>query len=247
MKHLLILICFLLPASLAAETPDEIAQQGLRAFQANDFEEAIQSWEDLVSLGFVNVPNYFNLANAYWRAGKPGQARRYLLKARHLGPRNSDIRNNLAFLEQKLGVPQPANGSLQSLLRRVPWWRATLSYYELFFTVSGLSVLLFFYLSLAKIRKKSIKKSIVIPLGLVCVLAVSAWGFRFYEQYGLRQGVIIATEVPLLSAPSQESLVGQVLREGELVDVERYEGKFFLVTVPDGKKYWVQKELIGLI
>jgi len=74
----------------AAEKCEGI-EAGTKAYNENDFEQAIDEWRTCVDEGIVNADLYYNLGNAYYRSGKLGFAIFYYKSALRLHPSDDDI------------------------------------------------------------------------------------------------------------------------------------------------------------
>ncbi|MDX1387183.1 MAG: tetratricopeptide repeat protein [bacterium] len=244
---ILILFMLLIAKPAGAETPGGMARDAQRAFEAGRYQEAIHKWEELTDLGYVNGNIYFNMANAYWRLGQPGQTYRYLIMAKKLEPRDGDIRTNLSFVQEKLGKAQKIPEGPIGLIRRVPWWHLSLNYYEAFYFLGIASFLFFGYLFWSQIKKRRPSLKALIPLGLIFGLALVFWMVRGAGHFFRAKAIIVGAQVPLLTAPSSEALSGLQLPEGATVKIEKKQGNFRLVKTNEGKEGWVEAKGIGEI
>ncbi len=234
------------PNHLHAETPGEMVEQAQEHYANGDYHAAIELWDGLKTLGFVNANLFYNIGNAYWNLGQGGQARRYFLKATRWQPRDSDIRANLSFVEDQLKL----NGSqaeLNNVITKIPWWYLSLSFSEsLAFSLFFITLFLILRGILQLKKKKFLKISSFVILGFF-VFSCSQLMYRGFQRYRLDEAVVINASALLLQAPVKGSKKGELLPEGSQVRIQRAEGEFALVKTGDGDKGWVLKEQLGEI
>lgn len=92
--------------------------EGNRAYMAARYTEAISRYRELIAAGVVHEHLYYNLGNAYFRAGDLGRAVYNYERALGLAPGFDDARHNLTVARQSIaemsGTPyiEPAQPSL---------------------------------------------------------------------------------------------------------------------------------------
>lgn len=229
-----------------AETPGTMAQEAQQAYQSGDYPRAMQRWEELRSLGYFNGPIFYNLGNAAWQLGQGGRARWYFLRGVALDPRNDALRHNLKFVEDKLGLnkgelPDGPLGYLQSL----PWWKLSVNFFEILRAAAILSLIYFGILFLKKRGGNSASPWIKWGLGIPLILLFGLVLFQGKRLYFNRDSVVLNPGTPLLSAPSLEAASGQTLAEGQIVRVQKKQGDFRLVKVPQSNPAWVEANKLG--
>lgn len=244
---LFILFCFLsfLPP-VWAETTGEMALQAQKNYENKDYRQALLGWDSLRSLGIINGHLYYNVANAYWRLGEVGQALRYLLKAKRLDPRDSDIRANIFFIEEQLGEA-PNKEDVLVTFKKIPWYKLSINFFQSLKATAILSALLFGLFLFSKIKGGKAPRKWIWPLVLLVTFTGIQLILRINETYFSNQAVVIKRAVPLLSVPSAQSPAREELKEGDLLNVRKKQGNYRLVKTGSGKEGWVQAEQIGSI
>lgn len=246
-KFAMIVLILLFSLPVRAETSGGMSREALQAFEGGKYQEAIQKWEELLALGYINGNIYFNIANAYWRLGQPGQTYRYLIMARRLDPRDAKIRGNLSFVKEKLGFTQKIPEGPLGLVQRIPWWHLSLNYFETLYFLGIASFLFFGYLFLGRLKKKPPSLKVLIPLATMLGVALVFWVYRGSSYFFRSQGIVIGSQVPLLTAPSIEAVSGIELPEGSSLEIVKKQGDFRLVKTVEGKEGWLQVQGIGEI
>lgn len=100
-----LMIAASLPSIQAATAP--VIQAADSAYSADNFTEAAELYHQAIDSLGTSSDLYYNLGNAYYRMGKPGQAIVAYERALRLNPTNADARTNLEFVNSKL-IDRPA-------------------------------------------------------------------------------------------------------------------------------------------
>src|SRR5690554_2459154 len=98
MKKLLYL-SILLFSILSFGQNDKLFDQGKELYKNGKYQQAINSWMQILENGQSSSELYFNLANAQYKLNQIGPSIYYYEKALQLSPNDSDIKTNLAFAE----------------------------------------------------------------------------------------------------------------------------------------------------
>ena len=101
MKRIIILTALLLMSvvGVMAQTSAERWETGNRAYIEGNYDKAIEEYTAILDGGEYSMKLYYNLANAYFKAGANGKAILYYNKALRIAPSQEDIRHNLALAE----------------------------------------------------------------------------------------------------------------------------------------------------
>ncbi len=98
-KILLIFVLLSCSLSMAAST---LAQQADSAYNAEDYNRAIELYKASITNHGVSSDIYYNLGNAYYRAGQLGRAVLSYERALRVDPTNGDARTNLDFVRSRI-------------------------------------------------------------------------------------------------------------------------------------------------
>ena len=88
--------------STTAAPTEQAQEQWSRAntlYTAGDYNGAVATYDSIVNEGLVSTRLYYNLANAYFKSGKLGEAILYYNKAAKLSPNDDDVAYNLAYAQ----------------------------------------------------------------------------------------------------------------------------------------------------
>jgi len=224
--------------------PDELWTQANDAMIYEKYDEAIQSYESIIELGYNRADVYYNLGNAYFRTHSIGQAIWAYSSAKKLSPRDSDIDHNLAVAEAKMvdRIDMPKPFILLELYRIVKN-----SYTLQQWIFMGSIILLIqalwvfgmqFGLIHARVGQLLLTGLIVITLGVHGV-AID----KYFQEKRTHEGIVIANGVDAYSGPFYgENSVLFRINEGSRVDIHQSQKDWIEIILIDGKKGWIPEE-----
>jgi tetratricopeptide (TPR) repeat protein len=227
------LLCLFVCASLKAASTEEIFAQANTAFLEGKYASAVETYESLQKTGYSAALS-FNLANAYYREGKVGNAVLNYERAIWLNPHDADAKANLKFVRRNAGLFEPS----------LPWWK----WYVQFLSLNQwawLSSLLWFCLSLTLAagwlfspwrRNAKLVGGMVFAL---LILSLSAVTLRMFER---DRAVLLAPKTALQIAPFEKSPTSFSLPAGMIVQAVRENGNFVYVRTDEGRTGWVSKK-----
>ena len=93
-------------------------------YEAGNYEETVQVYEQIISTGVRNSHVFFNLGNAYFQHGEIGLAILNYERALEITPRDEDIKHNLSLARAEAGISHnlPAHNPVLELARRSKVW-----------------------------------------------------------------------------------------------------------------------------
>ncbi len=192
-----------------------------------------------VPTGGYSAAAFYNLANAYARANKPGLAVLNYERAKLLDPRDPDVAANLLRVRQSASLPAVSAGRLDRLTQLAS--PTALSWIGL------LGLLLAGTAMLAR-EKFSAHRGKLLLSALVgfCLLGVSA-GAAMAVWPTLHSAVVVGHSVEVRVSPVliEEPLF--VLPEGEIVRVGDEHDGFVLVRTRAGRSGWAPSSNLALI
>lgn len=218
-------------------SPKELFTEANRLYDAQNYNGAIQLYNQLVEGGVRTPALYYNLASACFKTKEIGQAVLYLLRAQTLAPGDDDIEGNLRFVSQftidKGTLSSPPLAFFTELFPLGTWalW-ATIFY----FLLAGLIALRIWFKSRASILRLGTWVA-----GFFLVLL----GLGFYLSWSwskVPKGVLLAKEAPVKSGPGEDFVTQLLGHEGLTFQILEEREDYFEVLLPNGVKGWVKKE-----
>ena len=241
-----ILVC----GDLFAQSPDQMMLNANKMYQEGQFENAIQSYQKILSQGYESGPLYFNLGNAYFKTGKLGYAIFNYEKGLKLDPNDDDLIYNLRIANLRT---VDKISELPKLFI-VSWWEGIITS----FSITGWSVVvLVFYLILIVsvavyllIRKAQLQKMAFISgsLSLAILILLSVFLFaRIGRESSTNYGILITPNYSAKVSPDSKSNDAFVIHEGIKFTIEDQVNDWAKIRLVDGKVGWVERNSFGQI
>lgn len=213
-------------------------QKAENFYDAGDYKEAAELYEDFLKEKGLSGNVLFNLGNTYFRLGMTGKAVASYLAAKRLLPRDPDVKKNLnyarSFAKDKLSTEK--SFSIFSVLTA---WAKNFTVEELRF--AGLVLWIFFVLVLLSSYLMKTLSSFK-PLFLFLALASASFVFFFSGSSSFQRewGAVTNSLVSVRSGPGSSNTVLFELHEGApLLWQDEKEG-WTKVELSDGKKGWLE-------
>ena len=203
-----------------------------KLYEQGHYAEAAAAYETLAKTQSGAEALFFNLGNAWFKAGQTGRAIAAWRQAEHLAPRDPSIRFNLRFARKKVAGGEGVIGTA--------WQRAltTLTLNE--WTVIGAVTLWLWFglLALREIRPalRPALRGYTITAGLATVGLAACLGAAAQLQFQTIPAVVVVSEAIARSGPLDEAKVLFHFRDGtELTVTDQKE-----LSAGDQKQTWLQ-------
>jgi tetratricopeptide (TPR) repeat protein len=240
----LALLWLALTISAHAADPIAIFDQANRMYEQSKFTDAAAAYQQVLSLGHSSATVYYNLGNAWFKAGQLGRAIAAYRRAEALAPRDPNIRFNLNFARKQV------SGSTQS---PAPWqeWLSRLTVNEWIATASAAFWLLLLLLILGEARpalRRSLRAYLITVASFAIALGATA-GLAVYDQTRIREAVVVAPQVIVRYGPIEDSKVYYQLRDGAeivVLDEKRFDENESWLQVRDGSRRvgWLKRDQV---
>ena len=243
-------LVFLLFTGVYAQQPRQLFQKANQAYQNQNFQQAIELYQNILGQGYQATEIYYNLGNAFFRLNNLGQAILNYEKALKLNPNDPDIRYNLEL----------ANLRVVDRLELPPrfflfeWWDSLKTYFSLtqltrlvaiLFTLSILLLVLWLFIRRYRLRRWLLTG--VIVSGILFIF----WGYILINQSGeyrnRHQAIVLTPTITVMSAPDEGSTDVFLLHEGVKIRLDEQRTSWVKISLPDGKSGWIKTEDIGII
>ena len=222
-------------AATAAENPQAAFFRGNALYAQERYAEAAAEYERIIQGGSESGNVYFNLGNAYFKAGDPGRAMLAWERARRLLPRDPDVAANLKHGRgDDDAVPVYAR-LLFPLAHR-------LSSDELWLATSIFWTALLLVLAVARVAPQLARTTRPVTIGLGVLLAVCASSavYRFATMDLPEQAVVIAAEdTAVRFEPSPTGTVHFQAKPGTVLRVLAAREGWAQVARADGRRGWI--------
>jgi tetratricopeptide (TPR) repeat protein len=213
-------------------------------YKDGQYEAAAKEYEELQQSGLMSGNLYFNLGNAYFKAGEKGKAILNYERARRLIPGDPDLSANLAYAQSLTGAEACGPALWQAVVFPLSHRLTT---HRLVWATSALYTLLL--LALAGYRLWPARPRWLVyaatGLGVLVLITSSSLVQQMLTDDWQPQAVVISSgEAPTRFEPAQDGTVHFVLKEGSLVRVVETRDNWIEVARCDGLRGWIEKSAI---
>jgi tetratricopeptide (TPR) repeat protein len=220
---------------------------GVSLYKSSQYKEAALAFKELADGGVASAKLFYNLGNAYLKAGDLGRAILWYERARVLNGNDPDLLFNLSYARSLTKDTDSSKGP--ALYRILFFWNYQLSRQTILILAFVVNSLLWFTL-LLRMFIKSKKR----PLGiaaLVLVLPTLIFVFttiyNYYETTRNQIAVILPEKVSVRSGFSEQSTELFVLHAGTKVHIQKQRGDFLRISYSKDKIGWIKQVDAGRI
>ena len=240
--HLHLLLLALPLFSFGEDKVNALFQKGNQLYAKAQYQQAAQTYQQVLDKGYKSAAVYFNTGNAYYKLDDMASAILYYEKARKLAPNDKDININIQFANLKIAdkiEPQPT-----FFVTR--WWQGfilalpvnMLAVLSTLFFLSGFILLIaYLFVSILILKKAFFYSGILaIGIGIVSVFMANRQVDYFNEHH---QAIVFSNSVVVKSSPDANAKPLFVMHEGTKVDVNQQNGKWIEIELSNGNSGWI--------
>jgi len=239
--QLLILLSlgFIVPGGASAGISEAPFEAANKLYEEGHFAEAATSYNTLSRTGWVSAPLYFNLGNAYFKAGQLGQAISAYRKAERLSPRDPDITANLQFARNQRQGPSVNISTFERGLGRLSLNEWT--------TITALALWAWLLLlALTQLRpplKKPLRGTILLLSAATMTLGIlllADWRLERISQ-------VVVVTIPQASVrhgPLEESQVAFTVNDGAELSLLDTKDDWFQVATGPNRVGWIKRNSV---
>ncbi|MCP4553385.1 MAG: tetratricopeptide repeat protein [Bacteroidetes bacterium] len=229
---------------------DSIISLAASQYDAGLYNEAIKSYNNILSNGFESVEIYYNLGNAYFKMNNLPSAILHYEKAKKLKPNDADINYNLNV----------ANTQIVDNIEDFPelffknWWN---SFYNMFSAngwaklTIGFFILTLIFISIYLLSNvRFIKKIFFIFGGLLLLVTLFSFTLsyqKYYYSVEQKEAIVFEATVTIKSSPNANSVDLFVIHEGTKVFISDELDDWYEIRIANGSIGWLQKKSTQLI
>jgi tetratricopeptide (TPR) repeat protein len=230
--HLVLVALFLLIPSLRADDLNAAFDTANKLFEQGRYPESAAAYEQLLQSGQRSATLYFNLGDAWFKAGQLGRAIAAWRSGERLAPRDPSLRFNLQFARQKVSGSEPAAG---------PAWQRALTGLTVneWTVIAAVAIWLWFLLLALRELRPGLRnglKGYTLTTGLGALALVGCVVAAANLYLHTTAAVVVVPEAIARSGPLEEAKVLHRFRDGlELSVLDRKE-----LTIGNQKQTWLQ-------
>jgi tetratricopeptide (TPR) repeat protein len=227
-----------------------IYHQANIAYQKLDYEKSIQKYEELIKNKHVSPEVYFNLGNAYFKAGNFAKAILNYERTKKLDPEDEDANFNLKIASLK--VVDKIESVPEIFYKRWINSVSTLLPSDTFTFIFILMIWLLFISAALYVTGRSVtirKVSFYAIIFFLCFSAASGViAARSHAKMNLdKQGIIMTSSVYVKSSPDEKGNDLFILHEGTKVEVMDELNNWRKIRIANGSIGWMKIEEMEII
>jgi tetratricopeptide (TPR) repeat protein len=243
----LALALFLLFASSAFSEAVRLDQfqQGNHLYREGKYLDAANVYEGLVE-NKLFAELYYNLGNAYFKAGKPGLAVLNYERALNLNPRDRDILANLSYVTRLIEykIEDKRNWyqrKVSQLLRLVTFDECMfISFLAYFVFMAGLVI----HLAVKKVPLFEKAGRLALVFVILCSLPLL---LKYAESGAGKRGIVTDLQTEVRYGPSGSDRIAFRLAEGLEVILDDEKEDWYRIRLRDGRSGWAVKTEVTAI
>jgi len=210
---------------------------GIKLYQAEEFEAAAKSFESIARNGVINPALYYNIGNAYFKSKDLGHAILWYERAYRLSPRDPDLNFNLAHANTLVKDKVETSFTLADL---VFFWQGLIPLNWLQAAAIGASWFFFLWAGVRTFQQKPVFSGVGRSLMGVLILLVLAAGMDHYRMKAENLAVIVQERVAVRSGIQENATQLFELHAGTRVRVKAQKEGYLKIMLTKGKVGWVK-------
>jgi len=244
MKKYLFLILMITAAMLTSSPVSDFNEANV-LYEKGDYENSIKLFEKIISGGFENGEIYYNLGNAYYKAGDIVNCILNYERALKFMPGDQDLTENLKIARLSLidKTEDPEDVPFFTLYSNFRNGYNIYSVSKMFYLMLIIAAIL---ISLYILLKNTLLNKLLMALSAISVLIFLLYSYAYYDISAInskRFGVIIEDKVSVLSSPDENVNSKELfyLHRGTKAQITRSNEQWFEISLDEEKKGWIKK------
>ena len=243
-KKLIFLVIFsVLGISFGQATPEFLFNEGNKAYNAGNYENAISLYEQTLKMGKHSAEVYYNLGNANYRLNKVAESVYYFEKAKLMRPKDRDIITNSAFANnmtidaiEKIPVSQidQIRNSIIETFSFEIWTYFTTILLWIF------TILFLAYLFFIRARLKRIFFFSSLSILLLFILSFSITYSIDQNEKNKKFAILFSKQTDIWSEPNQQAERLFVLHEGTKMQLLDSLEEWQKIRIANGSEGWIK-------
>ena len=235
---------------LNAQEADTLMEKANNLFVESKYQDAIDTYENILKLGYESPELYYNLGNAYYKQNIITRTILNYEKALQLAPNDEDINYNLQ-LTNRLVVDKIEKLPVFFVTGWIRSFRNLFSsdFWAMISIVSFVLALVFISIYLYS-RSIGFKKLSFWISFFVIILSVVSFIFSYQQKQKFLLGntaIVINPSVTVKSSPDDSGTDLFVIHEGTKVSIEDKVSDWKEIKISDGSKGWLKVQDIETI
>jgi tetratricopeptide (TPR) repeat protein len=236
----------LMVGAAQSQVPDTLFDQANKFYEEGEFQKAAGMYQHLIDQGSATSTVFFNLGNAWFKAGANGRAIAAYRQAERLTPRDPSLRFNLHFVREQVKGKESSSGA---------WgrqWLLNLTTRE-WSTLFGFGLWTWFaLLALREYRPawRPALRGYTATAGFSALVLGLCLYMNFHFLHNTINAVVVVPNAVVRLGPLEESKVHYQLRDGEeitVLDEKAVTQRWLQVRDSEGRVGWVKEDEVIIL
>jgi len=226
-------------ASLQAEISAPAFDAANKLYEQGKFTDAAAAYERMLQSGQASAALYFNLGNAFFKAGQIGRAIGAYRQAEMLTPRDPDLRANLQFARNQIQGPTLAPAWWQR-------WLTKVSLNEWTWLAAGALWVWLLLLTLRQVRPawKPGLRTATLAFGIAVAVLCACLGVALHEARYSPAAIVVAREAVVRQGPLDEARSAFTVRDGSELKVLDKKNEWLQVSADSRRIGWLRRDQV---
>lgn len=244
-KFFIFITLFITLSANASMNKEEVINNFIianQAYEKQEYNKALTSYQKLVTEGVKNSTIYFNLGNCYLKVGNNSQALANYLKAKALAPRDNEITANLTYVLKKTGTKDNLDNE-NNIFLKVFFWYNFLNLEESIILFLFFWSLLWIAITTKRFFTNELLKVSIYAFSFLILILGTTLSLKIYD-YMNPKAVVIVKESEVKTENNESSLTLFKVNNGTILKISDRLDNWIKVELSNEKRGWIQKSSI---
>ena len=227
---------------VGSQSAQELFEKANEQYKLEQYEEAIQTYNQIEQLNVTSSALYHNLGNCHYKLNKVAPSIYNYEKALLIDPLNEDARINLVFarrlaIDNIEALPKSVLQKVdEAIVKKLSYndWAIT----SVVLSILGCSLFMLFYFSFSPRNKRLFFVASMICFTLLIITSVFSFKEYSFAKNNLN-AIVFAVETEIKNSPTLNGETVFILHEGTKVNVLDTIYDWIKIKIDDGKVGWI--------
>lgn len=238
----IILFLGLFSVLLCSGQNEEFFDKATTAYNAGEYQNAIDLYKNILKNGAHSASVYFNLGNSYYKLNEIAESIYYYEKALLLSPNDNEIKTNLSYAQNMTldAIDTVPETGISKLYKNVTG-KLTFDQWS-YLAIAAMFIFVLLYIAFYNFNYSARKRWAFIGSLIalfVCIIAVLFAYIQQRDYNAKRPAIIFAEESIIKSEPNDTSAQVFLLHAGTKVNIVEKLNDWNKIELADGKTGWI--------
>jgi hypothetical protein len=219
-----------------AGIPAARIESGINHYRAGSFRQAANDFKAAADSGIKNAALFYNIGNAFLKAGDLGHAILWYERAKRLDPGDPDIRYNLKYADS---LVKDKRGESLNIIEILFFWESMIPLLWIKYAAVFFSFMFFSWAGIQTVRKHRVFSGPGMALMGAFIFFLSLACAQYYKDMACVNAVIVEEQAPVRSGTAETATKLFVLHAGTKVVVTARQNGYLKIVFSKDRTGWV--------